>query len=119
MLKTYTCIICPNGCDLIATVEKGTILVSGNLCAKGEAYVRQELTEPKRTITSLILVEGGQLPLASVRLTTPIPKERIFDVMREIKKISVKAPVSIGDVIIRNVLGLGSDVVSTKDVPLC
>ena len=46
----------------------------------------------------------------------PIPKGKIFDVMREINKAKTKAPVSIGDVIIENVLGLDVNIVATRNV---
>lgn len=117
MLKTFTCIVCPNGCQVTAELKDGAVLsVSGASCRRGEEYVRQEVTDPKRTIASSIYVEGGELPLASVRLSRPIPKARIFDVMEEIRRVHAAAPVKTGDVVIRNVLGLGSDVIVTKGV---
>jgi len=117
MKRTFTCIICPNGCEVEAEYEGTEVLsVSGNLCPKGKAYVVQELTDPRRTIASSVRVEGGELPLTSVRLTRPIPKNRIFDAMREIRKIRLQAPVRIGDVAIAGLLGLDSDVIVTKNV---
>jgi len=118
MLKKFVCIICPNGCEISAEVEDGKILsLQGAGCPRGEEYVRQELTDPVRNIASSVLLEGGVLPLASVRLTRPVPKNRIFDVMNEIKKAKLTAPVSIGQTVIPNVLGLESDVVVTKNIP--
>ena len=61
-------------------------------------------------------VTGGKLPLASVRLTAPIPKARIFDAMKEIDACTLTAPVHIGDIVIRDILGLGSDVIVTKNI---
>ncbi len=117
MKRTFTCIVCPNGCEIDAEYEGANVLsVTGNLCPKGKAYVTQELVDPRRTIASSIRVEGGTLPLTSVRLTSAIPKDRIFDVMKEINAQSVAAPTHIGDVVIRDVLGLGSDVIITKNV---
>ena len=117
MKRTFTCIVCPNGCE-IDTEYEGTnvISVSGNLCPKGRSYVVQELTDPRRTIASSIRITGGELPLASVRLTQSVPKDRIFDVMNAINQVECPAPVSIGQVILPNVLGLGSDVIITKNV---
>ena len=40
----------------------------------------------------------------------------MFDCMKEINKVHVKAPVSIGDVVLKDVLGLGVDIVATKNV---
>lgn len=118
MKKQFTCIVCPNGCEIEAEVENGQIVsVSGHTCPKGEQYVRQELTAPRRTIASSVLVRGGVLPLASVRLTTAIPKEMIFPVMDEIRRVVLDAPVQAGTVVLHHVCGLDSDVIATKNVP--
>lgn len=117
MNKTFTCILCPNGCEVEAGFEGTKILsVTGNKCQKGAAYVEQEITNPVRNIASSVLVLGGDLPLCSVRLSAPVPKGKIMDVMAEIRKTSVKAPVAMGTVIIPDVLGLGSDVIATRNV---
>lgn len=121
MKREFTCIICPNGCSIVADYEevagkKEKISVSGAICKRGEEYVCQELTEPKRTISSSVAVRNGELPLASVRLTSPIPKEKIFEVMEVVRGLSLEAPIRMGDVIVENILGLGSDLVATKNV---
>lgn len=121
MLKEFTCVICPNGCDIEVTLDEGGSIASiaGAGCQGGMNYVKQELTNPHRTIASSVPVIGGELPLVSVRLTKPIPKNRIFDVMAEIRKITLTAPVGCGDTVIHNVLGLNSDVITTKEVSPC
>ena len=121
MKRIFTCIVCPNGCEITADYEENegvvnVTAVNGNLCPRGKEYVAQELTDPRRTIASSVRVDSGEFPLVSVRLTDPIPKNRIFDVMEEIRKCSVKAPVKTGTVLIHDILGLGSDVIITKDV---
>lgn len=123
MLKEYTCIICPNGCEITAEIEGGEgswefHSIEGALCPKGRAYVEQELTDPRRNIATSVLVKGGVLPLASVRLTNPVPKARIFDAVNAIKGCSLTAPVQAGHVVIHNLLGYDTDVIVTKDVPL-
>ena len=118
MKRTFTCIVCQNGCEIEAEYEGTNVLsVTGNLCPKGKTYVTQELVDPRRTIASSVRVTGGTLPLASVRLTQPIPKDRIFDVMKVINGVELTAPVQIGQVVVRDVLGLGSDVIVTKNIP--
>ncbi|MEY8352304.1 DUF1667 domain-containing protein [Lachnospiraceae bacterium 54-53] len=129
MLREYVCIMCPRGCEIEAeVVERQTgrkegepavpqvLSVTGNLCPRGKDYVLQEVTAPKRSIASSIRVKGGELPLASVRLTRPIPREDIFRAMEQIKKAEAKAPLSIGQVVIRDLLGTGSDVIVTKNI---
>lgn len=122
MLRTFTCIMCPRGCEIEARyelAEGGRPLIgeiTGQSCSRGWEYAEQEIVAPMRNIATSILVEGGELPLASVRLTRPVPKERIFDVMAEIRKEKRSAPVTEGEVVIANVLGLGADVIVTKTV---
>ncbi|NBH71305.1 DUF1667 domain-containing protein [Clostridiaceae bacterium] len=117
MIREFTCIICPNGCEIQAEIVDGALTsVTGHTCPKGEAYVKQELADPRRNIATSVLVQGGELPLASVRLTNPIPKDRIFDAMAEIRKVSLQAPVVAGTVVVAGILGYDSDVIVTKAV---
>lgn len=121
MNRVFTCILCPNGCEIEAEIgdkSPDSVIASmrGNLCDKGRGYVEQEVLHPMRNIASSVLVDGGELPLVSVRLTAPVPKERIFDAMAEIRKQRLAAPVARGQVVIHDVLGLGSDVIATKSV---
>lgn len=120
MLREFTCIICPNSCDITVELKDSDICsVTGADCKRGVAYVEQELTAPMRTISTCVAVKNGTAPLTSVRLDRAIPKERIFSVMNEIKKVELEAPVRIGDYVIKDVLGLGSNVIVTKNVDTC
>jgi len=120
MIKEFICILCPNGCEITVELDDEStdslLRLEGASCQRGGEYVQQELFAPQRNIATSVKVECGNLPLVSVRLTDAIPKERIFDVMDEIKKITLQAPVSIGQVIIENVLGLQRDVIATKHI---
>lgn len=117
MTREFTCIICPNGCEIQAEVNDGVLAsLSGHTCPRGEAYVKQELSDPRRNIATSVLVKGGELPLASVRLTNPIPKEQIFAAIEVIRGLSLTAPVKAGDVILKGILGNDSDVIVTKSV---
>ncbi|HIE34557.1 MAG TPA: DUF1667 domain-containing protein [Candidatus Altiarchaeales archaeon] len=115
--KKFICIICPNGCEIEVKYEKKEIgSISGNICEKGEAYVRQELFSPERGLTTTVVVRNGTVPLVSVKTSKPIPKEKIFQVMNRLAGIEVDAPVKIGDIIIKNILETGADLVATKNV---
>lgn len=122
MTKDITCIVCPNGCTLHIDYEQSADhkiqvkAVTGYTCKRGLEYANQEMTDPKRTIASSVLVEGGEAPLVSVRTNGPIPKAKIFAVMAEIQKTTLQAPVKAGTVVLADVLGLGVDVIATKTV---
>ena len=110
------CIGCPMGCPL--TVEmNGTEVVSvtGNTCPRGDAYARKEVTNPTRIVTSTVKVEGGKVDMVSVKTKEDIPKGKIFECVKALKGITVKAPVHIGDVILKDVAGTGIDIIATKN----
>ena len=112
-MKELTCIVCPRGCRLRVDDEMN---VYGNACPRGEKYAIQELTNPTRTITSSIRVTNRPYTLVSVKTDKPIPKDKMFDVMREIDKLSIAAPTYIGQVVKENILGLDSNIIITKEI---
>ncbi|MCD6132941.1 MAG: DUF1667 domain-containing protein [Deltaproteobacteria bacterium] len=118
MRRKISCILCPMGCELEVEVQKGkVILVEGNLCERGIKYAKEEVENPTRCIsTSIPIQEGGKCETVSVKTSNPIPKDKIFDVMNEIKKVELKAPIKSGDIIIKNVLNLNVDIVATRSV---
>lgn len=108
-MKT-TCIMCPLGCELnIEKSRSGEIKVSGNTCIRGEQYAKAELTNPVRNISSLVRV--GERVVA-VKSSSPIPKNAINAVLKEISNVNLTKIPPIGTVIIKNVLGLNVDIVS-------
>lgn len=111
-MHNLICIVCPRGCHL--KVENGK--VSGNFCKRGETYALKELTNPERMLTTTVEIESLDIKRLSVVTSKPIPKAKIFEVMAECSKIKVKAPINVGDVIIPNVLSLGVDVISSRNV---
>lgn len=115
--KELICIGCPMGCKLTAFLEDGKVQsVTGNTCKRGEIYAQKELTNPTRIVTSTVKVKGGILPVVSVKTQQDIPKELIFQCMDELAKITLEAPVKIGEVVIEHVAGTMVNIVATKQV---
>ncbi len=115
MTKEMTCIVCPIGCQLTLEPQGDTFAVSGNKCPRGQKYAIEEMTAPKRVVTSTVAVDQGMYPVISVKTEAPVPKELIFEVMKDISKVMMPAPVVIGDVVIENVQGTGINVVATRN----
>lgn len=114
MKRDMICIICPRGCSLTADITDSGVKVSGNACPKGEEYAINECTNPVRTVTATVRVSNRYNTMVSVKTVTPVAKDRMMEVMKELRKIQVQAPVKIGDIILTDVCG--SDIVITKDV---
>ncbi len=115
-MKELVCIVCPRGCTMTLEGEGKDVKVSGNSCKRGAEFAVSEMTEPKRTICSTVRTAFPDVPVLPVRVSKEIPKDRIFDVMAEINKVTVKKKVKRGEVIIKDVLGLGADIIATSGV---
>lgn len=116
MKKQFTCINCPMGCQVVVTMDGEEITnIEGNNCKRGENYVRDEVKDPKRMVTSTVKVTGSKGYSVPVKTETAIPKGLIFDCMKEINNAEIKAPVHIGDVVIANVLDTGVNIIATDE----
>ncbi len=112
MTRELTCIVCPIGCSLKVELEDGKVLsVSGNTCQRGKSYAENECTNPMRIVTSTIICDDNT-PVP-VKTDRPIPKDKIFEVMKIINSAETHLPIKIGDVIIEDIFG--SNIVATAD----
>ncbi len=114
--KEIRCIVCPTGCLVHVETVNGELVIEGHSCNRGEEYAREEFIAPKRILTTTIRVENGFLPLVPVRSDTPIPKEKLQETLREIAMTVVKAPIKMGDVLLKKVIGLDANIIASRDL---
>lgn len=115
--QKVTCLICPLGCEVTVKTDGNNIIdVSGQACKRGEKYAITEVTDPRRTLTTTVRVREGESPLVSVKSNLPLPKDLLMQSMSLINKTTIKAPVSIGDIVVKNILDTGVDIVATSAV---
>lgn len=114
-MKELICIVCPKGCHLKVD-EEHDFTVTGNGCPRGADYGRVELTNPTRVITSTVRCAGGAHPRCPVKTNAPIPKGLIFQAMKTLDGVELKAPVHTGDVVVENVCGTGVSFVAARDL---
>ena len=117
--KTLTCIGCPMGCELTVKYEAGnpdSVTVSGNTCEKGRIYGTNEVISPKRIVTGTVNVINREATVVSVKTVPEIPKDMVIPVAEELSTLYVEAPTHIGDVVVRDILGTGSDLLITKNI---
>ena len=66
--RKLTYIGCPMGCQLQIIIKDGIVeKVTGNTCKRGADYGKKEVTDPTRIVTSTVRVQGGTLPVVSVK----------------------------------------------------
>jgi len=116
-MKKLICIECPQGCRMKVDIKGGKVMrVFGNRCKKGKDYAVAEVEHPARILTSTVSARGLKVKMVPVRSDKAVPKERIFDIMKVIRAYHLKKSVSCGDVLLENVLGLGVNIIATRNV---
>ena len=114
--KDLICITCPQGCIIKVSGDpaKGEITgCEGFKCKRGKIYAENEFIKPLRILTSSVKTSGAAVPLVAVRTSAPIPKEMQMEAMEEVKKITVSGKLVPGDVIVKNFMGTGADLVAS------
>ena len=111
-----TCISCPIGCTVSYRIEDdGSISCPGNRCPRGKAYTESEMIDPRRIVTSTVDVTGSNLRLP-VKTAAPIPKDKIFLCMEDLRHLQVELPVHCGDILIMNTAETGIPIVAAKSL---
>lgn len=109
------CITCPRGCHLKVDEENG-YEVTGNACPRGAVYGYNEVTDPKRVVTSTVRTNSAETPRCPVKTNGAIPKDKMFDAMRLLDDIVLETPAELGKVVIPNLFDTGIDFVTCKKV---
>ena len=112
-MKEFICIVCPKGCRLKVDDEGN---VSGNTCVRGDKYGKQEAIDPKRTLTSTVKIKSELVRRLPVITSDDISKDKVSEVVKYLDTVEVSAPVKVKDVIVKNVLGLGVDILATRTI---
>ena len=114
--KDIRCIVCPTGCLVHVENISGELIIEGHSCKRGEEYAREEFVAPKRILTTTIRVDNGFLPLIPVRSDKPLPKERLQEALKQIALTKIKAPIKMGDILLKEVLGLEVNIIASRDL---
>lgn len=111
------CITCPKGCTLDVTHDGKTVVKVEKGCKRGAEYAQRELVDPRRMVATTLRVKGGIHPLVPVYTQAPFPKPRIPELVAELRKVELAAPVAGGSVVVENVLGTGINIIASRDMP--
>ena len=113
-MNNIICTLCPKGCHLSVDLENKT--VTGNGCVRGKFYGISELTAPMRTLTSTVKIDGAICRRCPVKSSAEVPRELVPEIMKLLDGVLLTAPVALGDVVLKNVLDTGADVVITRSM---
>lgn len=123
-ISEIICTICPVGCKIKAFKnDDGEFFISGNKCNRGHAYAMDEMTNPKRTLTTSILqileiYSNEKLikeeKLIAIKSDKPVPLNLIMDFMKIIRTNIIYKKVDLGEAVISNIAGTDISMVVTR-----
>ena len=116
MKTLLTCTVCPNGCEIRVEGFGEALRISGEGCSRGRSFAVEEVTCPKRGLSTTVRIEGAAEETCPVRLSRPIPRERIMEAVKVIHQQVLRAPVREGDVVLSGILGEDSDVIVIREM---
>lgn len=115
-MKEVVCVVCPRGCRIQVEVNGQDYIMTQNGCNRGPIYVRQELTDPRRSLTTTIQIKGSMEHRLPVVTDQDMPRNKIFEALELLSKVTVVAPIKVGDIIVENILGTGISIVAAKTI---
>jgi len=116
--RHFVCVICPIGCEIDVIHDGGKVIsMEGNKCKKSDEFVRQELIEPMRILTTTVRIQRAKWPVIPVRTDKPIPKRLFSDIMKKLRRIDLQSPVSMLDVVVKDIAGTGANIIATRTMP--
>ena len=116
MTKELVCIVCPRSCRMTITSDGDELVVTGNTCKRGKEFAVSEMTDPRRTVGTTVRTAFPSVPVLPVRVSGSIPKNRIFDLMHEVNRITVSKRLGREEVVVPNILNLGVDLIATSNI---
>ncbi|MDR1137105.1 MAG: DUF1667 domain-containing protein [Synergistaceae bacterium] len=117
-MKEYTCIVCPKSCTVRVEErenEPGGLKFDGYGCHRGVKYARTEYENPKRLLCTTVRIGECSIRRLPVVSDADIEKRMLGQCFDYLHKISVKAPVRGGDVIVRNIMNSGANIIAAQD----
>lgn len=115
--RTMTCIVCPRGCKMTVEIENNTLIsCMGNFCVRGKKYAESEIISPERTLTTTVKTNSHEVPYLPVKTSKPIPKDKLFEAMEIISKVSVSVPIKVGDNIIVDFINPGTNLIAGREI---
>ena len=117
-VKELTCIVCPmgmhaagdNGRRKVCQCDRQQLPPRGKICRDGN-----DRSPPGADLDGNGSA-AGIFRSARCGQKGDIPKELLFDAMRQLDTLCVQAPVSIGQVLVEDLCGTGIPVIATRDI---
>ncbi|KEI00801.1 DUF1667 domain-containing protein [Clostridium botulinum] len=74
------------------------------------------MNESKKIFTSIVRIKGSKHNVVPVKSSGPIEKDLLIECSKALSRIHIGAPIKAGDIICRNILNTGVDIICTRSI---
>lgn len=131
---SLTCTLCPKGCQVKVSEAAGPAgsdakgwVITGNSCPRGADFARQEMTDPRRILTTTMRLtdEAGSGAetrdhLIPVRSDGPVPLTEMKEIAEEVSRIAVPWPeegIERGKVLLTDIGSSHVNIIAERTLP--
>ena len=116
--RKIICLGCPLGCETTLKIDdQGEVFkITGYKCKEGRQYIFEEYRNPVRVLTATVLTQSSARFLLPVRTNKALLKTQLKEAAKALAKVKVKPPIRVGEIILRNLMNTGVDVIATDDL---
>ncbi|MDD3223870.1 MAG: DUF1667 domain-containing protein [Clostridium sp.] len=76
----------------------------------------KNILHDKGILTTLVRVKGSKDNVVSVKSSKPIERSLFVECSKALSRIYVGVPIMCGDLVCKNILNTGVDIIATKDI---
>lgn len=117
MKQVSICQGCNKQCILEVEAYDKILDITGNECSVGIDYANYDLNNQKKIFTSLVRIKGSnKFNVLPVKSSEPIDKRIWIECSKALSRIYVGPPIKLGDIVCKNILNTGVDILSCRTI---
>ncbi|MCI1946351.1 DUF1667 domain-containing protein [Clostridium luticellarii] len=116
MIREIICNECSKKCILSMDKYENILEVKGNLCDRGIECAKLAISNKSDIFTTIVRIKGSNCNVVPVKSSKPLDKNLWIECSKVLSRIHVGAPVKMGNIICKNILNTGVDIVCTKNI---
>jgi len=115
VIREVICDKCDKRCLITTDTSNDQLECYGSLCNDGIKYATVELSN-KAIFTTLVRVKGSNHNVVPVKSSKPLDKKLWVECSKALSRVYVGVPIKAGDIICKNILNTGADIICTKNI---
>jgi CxxC motif-containing protein len=117
MVSQVICNRCSSKCVIDIYKSGNEYKYDGSMCDQGIVYGEEYMRSNERIFTSVVRVKGiTSCSVVPVKSNKPLDINLWIECSKALSRVYVGIPIKIGDVICKNILNSGVDIICTKNI---